>query len=115
MPKRPKIHKPPGHNARRLPKKKRGPRLYDKRSWRGDARSGKVGIREAFLAAHPLCAECLKHGRESGAVHVDHVKPHKGDADLFLAGELQALCHSCHSQKTARENRRTKETGQRGG
>jgi len=36
------------------------------------------------------------------ATHVDHVLAHRGDEGLRLdPNNLQALCHSCHSRKTA--------------
>jgi 5-methylcytosine-specific restriction protein A len=38
------------------------------------------------------------------ATDVDHVVPHRGDIKLFMTGELQSLCHSCHSRKTIAEN-----------
>lgn len=62
--------------------------------------------REVFLEAHPLCEECMKHGLYVKATDVDHITPHRGDESLFWdVNNLQALCHSCHSKKTAREDR----------
>ena len=62
-------------------------------------------VRKVFLAAHPLCEECKKNGRYVKATDVDHIKPHRGDRDLFWdMSNWQALCHSCHSKKTARED-----------
>lgn len=59
--------------------------------------------RKRFLEAHPLCEECLKHGRYVKATDVDHIIPHRGDQKLFWdESNWQALCHSCHSKKTAR-------------
>lgn len=61
--------------------------------------------RKAFLQSHPLCEECLKHGRYVKATDVDHIKAHRGDPKLFWdQSNWQALCHSCHSKKTARED-----------
>ena len=41
----------------------------------------------------------------TAATDVDHVKPHKGDAELFWdEANWQALCHACHSRKTAAED-----------
>ena len=61
--------------------------------------------RELFLAAHPFCAECLKNGIHTAATDVDHIVPHKGDKRLFWdKSNWQALCHSCHSRKTASED-----------
>jgi 5-methylcytosine-specific restriction protein A len=80
--------------ARRLPraKRKRGKRLYDRR-WRK--------VAAAQLAAHPLCAECLRLGRVTPAEEVDHVIPHRGDLQLFWNAPLQSLCGPHHKAKTA--------------
>lgn len=57
-------------------------------------------LRYAFLKAHPLCAAC-----GAPAAIADHITPHRGDAALFYdEANLQALCTSCHSAKTLREN-----------
>lgn len=35
---------------------------------------------------------------------VDHIRDHKGNWTVFTdEGNLQSLCHSCHSRKTAQE------------
>lgn len=61
---------------------------------------------KAFLAAHPLCVICEREGRVTGAEVVDHVKPHKGDMELFWQrGNHQPLCVRCHNSKTQREDR----------
>ena len=61
--------------------------------------------RKKFLEAHPLCEECLKHGRYVRATDVDHVIAHRGNQELFWdASNWRALCHSCHSKKTAKED-----------
>ena len=60
---------------------------------------------KAFLVAHPLCAECLKHGITKPATEVDHIIPHKGNKDLFWnQNNWQSLCHECHSRKTVKED-----------
>jgi len=70
--------------------------LYD-RHWRK--------LRAWQLAEHPLCVECEHAGRIVPATDVDHVIPHRGDSQKFGDPEnLQSLCHSCHSRKTARED-----------
>ena len=72
------------------------PRGYDAR-WRK--------ARRRYLEKHPLCAECAKHGRYVRATDVDHIVPHRGDPALFWdENNWQPLCHSCHSQKTRRED-----------
>ena len=61
--------------------------------------------RRIYLQAHPLCEECMKNGRYVKATDIDHVIPHRGDMELFWdKSNWRALCHSCHSKKTARED-----------
>lgn len=71
-------------------------RLYADARWIKAAR--------AFLEANPLCVDCAELGAVEPATDVDHVIPHKGDRKLFWRrSNWQALCHRCHSRKTARE------------
>lgn len=61
---------------------------------------------KAFLQTHPLCEKCKAEGRLTKATVVDHVKPHRGNQDLFWdRGNWQALCKHCHDVKTATEER----------
>ena len=61
---------------------------------------------KAFLHAHPLCAECERHGKYTRAEVVDHIVPHRGDMKLFWDRDnWQPLCKQCHDKKTAREDR----------
>jgi len=63
--------------------------------------------RKSYLHENPLCALCLAQDRREVATVVDHVRPHKGDRDLFWGQEnWQALCKPCHDSKTAREDGR---------
>ena len=66
-------------------------------------------LRAAYLAEHPICADPLGHhageGRVEAATDVDHiVARERGGTDEDR--NLQALCHACHSEKTAREDGR---------
>lgn len=54
----------------------------------------------------PLCERCLVEGRTRPAQVAHHVIEHKGDPELFWNGELQSLCHECHSSDAAFEERR---------
>lgn len=72
-----------------------------------DARWRKARL--AYLARHPLCAECKRQGRTTAARVVDHVTPHRGDPVLFWdEANWQPLCdsttgpHDCHGVKTGR-------------
>ncbi len=63
---------------------------YDTREWRTR--------RLNRLAKQPLCEQCLKLGIEKGAKVADHIKPHRGNWELFIDDEnLQSLCWSCHN------------------
>lgn len=63
-------------------------------------------LRTMFLAAHPLCVDPYGlHQSPVAATDVDHKKP-KRDGGTNLWDNLQALCHECHSRKTAMENSR---------
>ena len=57
-----------------------------------------------YLNAHPLCVYCLKLGITKAACIVDHIKPHKGNRDLFWdSRNWQALCQHCHDSVKQRE------------
>jgi 5-methylcytosine-specific restriction enzyme A len=50
---------------------------------------------------------CVQDGKREScgvvATEVDHITPHRGNPNLFWnRSNLQAMCRSCHSQKTAR-------------
>ena len=71
-------------------------RLYQTSAWKN--------MRKQKLYEHPLCMRCDSYGVTTPAVDVDHVVPHKGDANLFYnTNNLQTLCHRCHSYKTREE------------
>ena len=59
--------------------------------------------RTAQLLAEPFCRECSKRGLRVKATDVDHIVPHRGNLELFAKGDLQSLCHHCHSRKTMAE------------
>ena len=61
--------------------------------------------RKKFLMNHPWCVHCLNKGYRTPATEVDHIVPHKGNKRLFWNQDnWQALCKSCHSRKTAKED-----------
>jgi 5-methylcytosine-specific restriction protein A len=106
MPTRPKQHN--SRLARPTAPDKPKPRVHEAR---GSAHSRGYGrkwqaARLGYLQHHPLCVHCLAKGHVTIATDVDHIVPHRGDLTLFWDAEnnWQALCHSCHSKKTASED-----------
>lgn len=70
--------------------------MYDTPEWRT--------LRSEQLLHEPWCRICAKHGLRTRATDVDHIVDHKGDWARFTdADNLQSLCHSCHSRKTAKD------------
>lgn len=103
VPWKPKTHRPAGARSEAQRKadfdKRRGTaaeRGYDAR-WRK--------LRSVVLFEEPLCRTCLVRGYTTPASEVDHIVPHKGRRELFYdRTNLQAMCKSCHSRKTATED-----------
>jgi len=59
--------------------------------------------RKGYLAKHPLCSDCDKQGIVKGATEVHHTIKAKDNKEIFWDSSLWlALCHSCHSRRTAR-------------
>ncbi|WP_338147037.1 HNH endonuclease signature motif containing protein [Vermiculatibacterium agrestimuris] len=90
------------------PKAKRPDRRSDEaREWHKLYRTKRwKSMRYAQLLNEPFCRECAKRGERVRATDVDHIRPHRGDPALFYdTGNLQSLCHRCHSAKTRKEMR----------
>lgn len=58
-------------------------------------------LRAVILCEQPLCEDCRKRGHVVLATDVDHVS---GDPSDNSRQNLQSLCHSCHSRKTAADH-----------
>lgn len=107
MPKRPPVFRPvyagqPSDKQRKADYDRKRPsaakRGYDHR-W--------AKARKDFLFRNPLCVHCQSLGVICPSTEVDHIKPHKGDQELFWdQSNWQALCKPCHSRKTATEDSR---------
>ena len=67
-------------------------RGYDSKRWRK--------LRQMVLNNEPLCRTCQEQGLLVPATEVDHID---GDVRNMSWDNLQPLCKSCHSRKTARE------------
>ena len=62
-------------------------------------------VSREFLRVHPLCEECMRHGKYVKATVVDHIVPHRGDEALFWErNNWRSLCKRCHDRKTRRED-----------
>ena len=59
-------------------------------------------VRHDVLSSQPLCVMCLSRDMVEPADTVDHIKPHRGDAELFWDRDnLQSLCKRCHDSDKA--------------
>ena len=58
-------------------------------------------LRASVLRESPLCEYCLSRSLVTQATDVDHIDGHPGNNGR---SNLQALCHSCHSLKTAADH-----------
>ena len=71
------------------------------KSWRAGKNSGERGYGSRWQKARHYCE---KQGRTTAATVVDHIKPHKGDMELFWdSSNWQPLCKMCHDSIKARE------------
>ena len=101
----------------RIPPGEQCPRCTQERQQRVDEYRGSSNdrgytsawrrARFVFLSENPICADPFKvHGdRIAPASVVDHIKPHRGDWQLFWSIEnWQSLCSRCHARKSAAED-----------
>ena len=66
-------------------------------------------LRKVILRNSPLCVYCQKKGILTPAEVVDHIKPHRGDRELFFdANNLQSLCKKCHDSDKQKEEYATR-------
>jgi 5-methylcytosine-specific restriction protein A len=75
------------------------------RAWYKDPRW--VQGRLQHLSEHPLCAMCALVGHVCAATVVDHIRPHRGDEELFFdRTNWQSLCATCHDIRKQRAEAR---------
>lgn len=82
---------------------------YDER--RGNRHKRGYGYRWSkyskwYRQQNPLCVKCLAEGKLSSSEHVDHIIAVSGPDDplFYASSNHQALCKSCHSRKTVKED-----------
>lgn len=78
--------------------------LYDSTAWRN--------LRKQQFNRDPLCAMCQAQNITTLATVADHVKPHKGDINIFYDSDnLQSLCKLHHDSSKQRQERTGVEVG----
>ena len=60
-------------------------------------------IRMQYIQSHPLCEQCGQEGRLTPAEEVHHILP-LANGGTHDAGNLMALCKSCHSRITVADS-----------
>ena len=73
-------------------------KFYQSNEWKAAKRK--------HLQHEPLCRECASQGKYTKATMVDHIVPIKKGGAPLLDSNLQSLCWSCHSKKSAEEGSR---------
>ena len=81
--------------------RKEARRKYDKyeRSHGTNSKYGRAWhrIRARFAAKHPVCEECLKHGKLTFVQEVHHIIP-VSRGGTHDESNLMSLCQSCHNK-----------------
>ena len=63
-----------------------------------------IKLRKDFIKRNPLCVRHRLANKSVSGKHVDHIISVRQRPDLkYDEGNLQTLCHSCHSIKTGYE------------
>lgn len=83
---------------RRSPEAERYRKLYKRAHW--------SRVRDAQLAAKPVCEWCFKRGIITKATVCHHVdKASKESPATFYAGPFESLCAPCHDRDAQSEER----------
>ncbi len=85
-----------------------------RRGWKHDQQRGTrqqrgydqtwINLRAYWLRLHPLCEDCKREGQITAAEEVHHMRAFRGPDDPLRLDDtnLESLCKSCHSRKTAK-------------
>ena len=85
-------------NYNKYERDKKSQLFYQSKEWKS--------LRKKKLEINPFCEECLRKGKFTKATMVDHIKPIKQGGSALDMNNLQSLCWSCHSKKSAEEGSR---------
>lgn len=100
----------PRHSAQHAERERSAKADYDRTRPSSTARgysSRWAKAARGYLAKHPWCVAHEAKGEIVRATVVDHIRPHRGDRELFWdRSNWQGLCGPCHNSKTAREDGR---------
>ena len=85
-------------------------KLYNQKQWK--VLREKVLFRDQYTCQHKGCGAMLKRGRTSPrSAVVHHIKPHKGDLELFYdINNLVSTCKMCHDGDIQRAEARGYDT-----
>jgi len=59
-------------------------------------------LRAEHLRRSPWCVVCAQVGFRTRATEVDHIRAERLGGSRLMSGNLQSMCKTHHSQKTAR-------------
>ena len=71
-------------------------------------------VRDHYIAAHPLCEQCMKEGRLTRATQVHHIVP-LSEGGSSRPENLTAICSECHARIHAKRGDRWHTHGSREG
>jgi 5-methylcytosine-specific restriction enzyme A len=83
--------KPTAHSGRN----KEDSKIYQTARWRK--------FRKWYVNENPLCVKCAERGLTVPVEEVDHIIPIRLGGEQYDWDNLQSLCKSCHSRKSASE------------
>ena len=89
------VAREPYHRAKVRHQRLTDDKFYHTTRWRK--------LRRMKLNKTPNCEECERKGVTRAATEVDHIIPIAYGGSELAMGNLQSLCHSCHSRKTMTE------------
>ena len=69
--------------------------FYQSKAWKS--------LRNYKIQINPLCENCESKGLVEAGKEIDHITAIKDNGSMLSLNDLQTLCRSCHSSKSAKE------------